>query len=123
MVAWILIIVVLVAFQILGFAFSFPKVYIDISTILVLVAALGMLYRYYSKRKVNLRETAEKKKYNAILSEVLKTEGGCTASDILAAVNRQLEGDRRRIDEILIAEGKIIRSQLEIMMEIEKQEE
>jgi len=56
MVYWILIIVALAIFQILGFSFSFPEEYIGASSILVLVAALGMLHRVYTKHR------AEKKK-------------------------------------------------------------
>jgi 4-hydroxybenzoate polyprenyltransferase len=60
MVAWILIIIALTIFQIVSVSYSFPEDYIYISTILMIVAALGMLYRVYLKKKKGLREKEEK---------------------------------------------------------------
>ena len=51
MISWILIIVELSIFQILGFSFSFPEVYNFYSAILILVAALGLLYRAYRDQR------------------------------------------------------------------------
>lgn len=51
MIAWLLIIVALAVFQIIALMQNFPESYVYISTILVLVAALGLLYRAWTEQK------------------------------------------------------------------------
>ncbi len=51
MIAWIIIIITLTVFQVFAFYFSFPELYIYLSTVLMLVAALGMLYRVVTRRR------------------------------------------------------------------------
>lgn len=45
MVLWLMVIIALAVFQIIALKFSFPDVYTYISTILVLMSAIGLLYR------------------------------------------------------------------------------
>lgn len=53
MITWLLVIVFLTIFQILALSFNFPETYVYISTVLILIAALGLIYRtdYYLKNK------------------------------------------------------------------------
>jgi len=65
MVAWVIIIIALAVFHIFAFLFSFPETYIYIGTILLLVGALGMVYRAhiqaYNKRMTERRENLEER--------------------------------------------------------------
>jgi hypothetical protein len=67
MIAWILVIVALAIFQIIAVYYAYPRVYIDISTLLTLVAALGMLLRIYQQKK----ESLPKKKENGLEEQKL----------------------------------------------------
>lgn len=63
MIAWVIIIIALAVFHILAFTFSFPETYIYIGTILMFLAALGLVYRAhiraYNARKAELRKSLE----------------------------------------------------------------
>ena len=57
MIAWVIIIVVLAIFEILAVSYPFPEIYIYISTILLFVALLGLVYKVYrDKRDKESRE-------------------------------------------------------------------
>ena len=58
MIHWLLIIIALALFQVLGFAFSFPEEYTSISAILLLTAALGLLYRAYQIQRKEKQQKA-----------------------------------------------------------------
>ena len=61
MIAWLLIIVALAVFQIIALLQSFPETYVYISTVLVLLAALGLLYRAWTEqKKLPEKELSEK---------------------------------------------------------------
>ena len=45
MISWLLVIVAMAVFQVLAIRFDFPENYVYASTILVLIAALGLIYR------------------------------------------------------------------------------
>ncbi|MFP4458569.1 MAG: hypothetical protein ACLFSQ_03140 [Candidatus Zixiibacteriota bacterium] len=57
MISWLLVIIALAIFQIIALKFSFPETYVYISTVLVLVAALGLLYRAHLK--IDRKDTKE----------------------------------------------------------------
>ena len=58
MLIWVFIILGLVVFQVLGHVFAFPQIYLTISTLLMLVGALGLLYREYKSRRRDYGEEA-----------------------------------------------------------------
>ncbi len=51
MIAWIIIIVVLATFEILAVSYPFPEIYIYISTLLLFVALLGLVYKVYRDQR------------------------------------------------------------------------
>ncbi len=53
------------------------------------------------------------------LGEILVREGFCTREDIIAALDAQAEGDKRRLGEILLEMGKITLEQLERALAIQ----
>lgn len=115
-----MIIISLVIFQVLGFGFSFPHIYIQLSTILILVSALGLLYSVYLKKKSLLREELDRKRQRELLGQILRRVDFCSAKDILEALNNQGGGDARLIGEILVDMGAITDEQLEHALGIQK---
>ncbi len=60
MVNWIIIVIALSIFQMLCYSLNCPEYYVYISTVLVLLAALGMLYRVYRKQRAGEKEKLKK---------------------------------------------------------------
>ena len=113
MLIWVFIILGLVVFQVLGHVFAFPQIYLTISTLLMLVGALGLLYREYKSRRRDYGEEAAEIKRNKLLGQLLREAGYCDAEQVLAALNRQTTGDARRLGEILVDMDVISEEQLE----------
>jgi len=55
-----------------------------------------------------------------LLGQVLIRKEFCTESDILAALDMQVAGDKHRIGEILLANGVITNEQLEKALEVQR---
>jgi len=121
MIIWILILIGMLVFQHIALSFSFPMVYIYISTIGMLLSILGMAYQVYARQQAVLREEAERKRHRELLGQILTQSGFCSPKDILEGLNRQTNGDARLIGEILIEMKVIDRAQLETALEKQKE--
>jgi len=57
-----------------------------------------------------------------LLGLLLTLEGFCCKKDILEALDAQAMGDKRRLGEILVTNGKITSEQLEMVLSIQRSE-
>ncbi len=75
MLIWLFVVMALALFQIIGTYFFLPPVYLFTSNLLILLSALGMVYRVYKKQQVAYIETLEakidelEKKYSELKGE------------------------------------------------------
>lgn len=115
MVAWLIIIVAVSAFQVISVSYSFPPNYVYLSTIVMFLSAIGLLYRVYAMR----RRIKTGKKDHKLLGQILRQAGLCSAEKILEALNAQSAGDKRRLGELLIDMGAITSEQLENALKIQ----
>lgn len=60
MITWIILVIVLAIFQLLCLTVGFPDTYSYFASILLLLSALGMLYRIYRKQRAGEREKMQK---------------------------------------------------------------
>ncbi|MBN2542833.1 hypothetical protein JXI42_08175 [bacterium] len=61
MVIWIWIVIILAAFQVVVNIFSLDVTFLYTSSILIMVAGVGMLYRVYTKQRGGKFEKQQKK--------------------------------------------------------------
>ncbi|GEM_PF-2355930 len=115
MIAWLIIIVAVSAFQVISVSYSFPSNYSYLSTIVMFLSAMGLLYRVYIMR----RRIRTGKKDHKLLGQILRQAGLCSADRVLEALNAQSAGDRRRLGELLIDMGAITHDQLENALKIQ----
>ena len=116
MLAWIIIIVALALFQIVSVSSAFPEAYTYISTLLMFLAALGLLYRVYSMK----RTLDSRRKDHELIGQVLRNADFTSAEKILNALNFQSEGDRRRLGTILVEMKAITKEQLDKALAAQK---
>ncbi len=116
MFAWIIIIVVIALFQIIGVCKGFPGVYVYISTVLMFLAALGFLYRIYSM-KLTLQKRS---KDHELIGQILRRTKFASSEQVLDALNQQNEGDIRRLGNILVEMGAITDEQLKKALSMQK---
>ncbi len=59
MLSWIIVIAALAIFQIIAIVRSFPQTYIDVSTVLMIMAVLGLFYKLYRKKMATMDKEIE----------------------------------------------------------------
>lgn len=119
MMVWILILIGLLIFQNIGLNLSFPIIYIQLTSLAMLLCILGMAYQIYAKQKELIRKEDESKRDHQLLGQILTSSGFCTADELLEGLNLQSKGDARRIGEILIDMKVITEEQLERALSIQ----
>ncbi len=119
MIIWILLLIGMLILQNIAITFSYPPIYVHISTVGMLLCILGMAYQAYAKQQAILRQEAERKRHHELLGQILTGAGYCSPKDILEGLNRQNKGDARKIGEILTDMKVIDQTQLDRALKIQ----